>query len=87
MARRLLPTCGEQPGGELLIWTGERIGRMRFSRARADDEDEDGDSILTDEEASEEIRNRQELEYEEMMRRLLEQQADEVRWMGRLGLA
>ena len=87
VARRLLPTCGEQPGGELLIWTGERIGRMRFSRARADDEDEDGDSILTDEEASEEIRNRQELEYEEMMRRLLEQQADEVRWMGRLGLA
>jgi hypothetical protein len=31
VARKILPTGGNLTGDELLVWTGERIGRLRFS--------------------------------------------------------
>lgn len=105
VARKILPTGGHLTGDELLIWTGEKIGRVKFSipaerDAEDDEQDLDGDfdAMLEDEETMDgatrrRLRRRrqeeeqQEREYERRMRRVLERQADEVRWMGRLGMA
>ncbi|KAJ5138374.1 uncharacterized protein N7515_003222 [Penicillium bovifimosum] len=98
VARKILPTGGNLTGDELLVWTGERIGRLKFS-IPADsemevDEDDDDDLFMhaeVDEATREAMRHKRredwekEQRYEEAMRRALEQQADEVRWMGRLG--
>ncbi|KAL1964054.1 hypothetical protein VTN77DRAFT_7600 [Rasamsonia byssochlamydoides] len=78
VARKILPTDANLLGDELLIWTGDRIGRLRFSH---DDGEPDSDEEQADEE---ELRRK---EYARMIRRALERQADEVRWMGRLGMA
>ncbi|KAJ5156267.1 hypothetical protein N7492_009070 [Penicillium capsulatum] len=98
VARKILPTGGNLTGDELLVWTGERIGRIRFS-IPADDEmdvDDDEDELFmhaeVDEATREEMRHKQrgewekERRYEEMMRLALERQADEVRWMGTDGM-
>lgn len=79
MVRKILPTDANLTGDELLIWTGERIGRLRFSH------DEDLES--EEEEEGDQEERRREQEYSRMIRRALERQADEVRWMGRLGMA
>lgn len=97
VARKILPTGLDLAGDELLIWTGERIGRITFSERTYPETDEDEeDDTLSDEEldsvSREEKRQRRqeerqrEREYAMMMRRALERQADEVRWMGRLGM-
>lgn len=92
VARKILPTSANLTGDELLLWTGDRIGRLRFSIPGASEEEEEDDDISVDEEVDEltreEIRRRRhhEKEYEGMMRQALERQADEVRWMGGLGL-
>ncbi|PTU18099.1 hypothetical protein P175DRAFT_0518511 [Aspergillus ochraceoroseus IBT 24754] len=96
VARKILPTGGNLTGDELLIWTGERLGRVRFSDTLdleyTDEEDEMSLDGETDEVAREEIRSRKrelkarEREYSKMMRRALERQADEVRRMGDFGL-
>lgn len=97
VARKILPTGGNLTGDELLIWTGERVGRLRFSNHEdtVDHGEEDG-SLPDDEEMDESTREdmlakrrqhqRKEREYSRMMRRALERQADEVRRMGNLGL-
>jgi len=99
VARKVLPTGGNLSGDELLVWTGERIGRIRFSVPAGHDvdtEDEEDDWFMhaeVDEETREVMRkkHRDELEkerkYEEAMRRALERQADEVRWMGTDGMS
>ncbi|KAJ5679827.1 hypothetical protein N7462_008071 [Penicillium macrosclerotiorum] len=98
VARKILPTGGNLTGDELLVWTGERIGRLKFSIPG----DLDGEGLVEDDlfmhaEVDEETRNvmRQkhrdewdmEQRYENMMRRALERQADEVRWMGTDGMS
>ncbi|KAJ5597416.1 hypothetical protein N7537_007500 [Penicillium hordei] len=102
VARKVLPTGGNLTGDELLIWTGERIGRVKFSIPADDgmelDEKEvaeDDDVFMhaeVDEATREEMRHRRrddwerEQRYGDYMRRALERQADEVRWMGNRGL-
>ena len=98
VARKILPTGGSLTGDELLVWTGEHIGRVHFSNLpdMGPDSDEEDDAITLDgnigEAEREERRNkrrelrRREDEYATMMRRALERQADEVRRMGGLGL-
>ncbi|RAL07421.1 uncharacterized protein BO97DRAFT_378685 [Aspergillus homomorphus CBS 101889] len=99
VARKILPTGGSLTGDELLVWTGEHIGRVRFTSASPDagldEDDEDDDASMDmelDDTAREELRakrrelRRREHEYAGMMRKALERQADEVRRMGGLGL-
>lgn len=94
VARKILPTGGNLTGDELLVWTGERIGRLKFSIPEDSDIEMGGDEddlfmhAEVDEEKREEMRHKhrdeweKERRYEETMRRALERQADEVRWMG-----
>ncbi|KAJ5949414.1 hypothetical protein N7454_000998 [Penicillium verhagenii] len=92
VARKILPTGGNLTGDELLVWTGERIGRIKFSIPAdpdlEDDEDEWFMHAEVDEETREAMRHKlrddweKEQRYENTMRRALERQADEVRWMG-----
>ncbi|KAJ5779721.1 hypothetical protein N7457_007441 [Penicillium paradoxum] len=100
VARKILPTGGNLTGDELLIWTGERIGRLKFSipadhEMEVDSKDIDDDVFMhaeVDEATREAMRHRRrdewerEQRYEDSMRRALEIQADEVRWMGNRGL-
>ncbi|CAG8956861.1 hypothetical protein HYFRA_00012316, partial [Hymenoscyphus fraxineus] len=68
----------------LVLWTGEKIGLLRFSSKpgfSADDFEEKG--AQTPEEAQKES---DELEYSQTMRRALQINADEVRFMRGLGL-
>ena len=91
VALKLLPTNGDINSGqidrdEVLVWTGERIGLMgfvpepRFGGRGGEAWDE---RVETAEEA---IKRREERIYGETMRRALERQADEVRWVTGLGL-
>lgn len=99
VARKILPTGGNLTGDELLVWTGERIGRLRFSTpgdCEMEDETEEADDVFmhaeVDEATREEMRHRRrddwerEQRYGESMRLALERQADEVRFMGSRGL-
>ncbi|CRL21369.1 Cyclin-like F-box [Penicillium camemberti] len=102
VARKVLPTGGNLTGDELLIWTGERIGHLKFSipadyEMELDEKEVDGDDDVfmhaeVDEATREEMRHRRrddwerEQRYGDYMRRALERQADEVRWMGNRGL-
>ncbi|CAG8905973.1 unnamed protein product [Penicillium egyptiacum] len=102
VARKILPTGANLTGDELLIWTGERIGRLKFSvpadyDLEVDDKEvvDDDDLFMhaeVDEATREEMRHRRrddwerEQRYGDYMRRALERQADEVRWMGSRGL-
>ncbi|KAJ5303593.1 hypothetical protein N7476_010392 [Penicillium atrosanguineum] len=98
VARKVLPTGGNLSGDELLIWTGERIGRIRFSvpEDRYLDEIDEDDWFMhaeVDEETRVAMRKKhrdeweKERRYEEAMRQALERQADEVRWMGTDGMS
>ncbi|KAJ5440685.1 hypothetical protein N7491_003091 [Penicillium cf. griseofulvum] len=99
VARKILPTGGNLTGDELLIWTGERIGCLKFSipadyEMEVDDGEVDDDVFMhaeVDEATREEMRHRRRDDWErerygDYMRRALERQADEVRWMGSQGL-
>ncbi|KAJ5769885.1 uncharacterized protein N7511_001936 [Penicillium nucicola] len=101
VARKVLPTGGNLTGDELLIWTGERIGRLKFSipadyEMGLDDGYASDDDVFmhaeVDEATREAMRHKRrddwekEQRYEHAMRRALERQADEVRWMGTRGL-
>ena len=91
VALKLLPTNANIANGrvdrdEILVWTGERIGLMgfvpepRFGGKGGEAWDERVES------AEEAIKQREERIYGETMRRALERQADEVRWVTGLGL-
>lgn len=96
VARKVLPTGGNLTGDELLVWTGDRLGRIRFSdKPDVDEVDEDDEMSLdgdVDDTTREEMRSQKrelqarERDYSKMMRRALETQADEVRRMGDFGL-
>ncbi|KAL2270978.1 hypothetical protein VTJ83DRAFT_349 [Remersonia thermophila] len=100
LARKLLPTRpaagaaatagGDRDGGQhraanndLVFWTGERLGLVTFS-ARPGFHSEDFEEDEEDEHKRAQERERR--EYSDRMRRALERQADEVRFMGSLGL-
>ncbi|KAJ5637872.1 hypothetical protein N7490_007751 [Penicillium lividum] len=98
VARKILPTGGNLTGDELLVWTGERIGRIKFSipadtNLEDDEEDEWFMHAEVDEETREAMRHKlrdeweKERKYEDTMRLALERQADEVRWMGTDGMS
>ncbi|KAL4780581.1 hypothetical protein BJX76DRAFT_337569 [Aspergillus varians] len=96
VARKVLPAGGNLTGDELLVWTGDRIGRIVFSDASDPDEVGEDDDMSLDGDVDDvtlvETRSRKrelqarEREYSKMMRRALESQADEVRRMGDFGL-
>lgn len=99
VARKVLPTGGNLTGDELLVWTGERIGRIKFSipaESNAEEIGDDDDEWFMHAEVDEETRQamlhkrrdewEKEQRYEQAMRRALERQADEVRWMGTEGM-
>jgi hypothetical protein len=69
--------------GNLLFWTGERIGFLNFSSNPAVKADEDKAEPVSGAEA---MKRREEAVYGETMRRALERQADEVRFVVGLGL-
>lgn len=98
VARKILPTGGNLTGDELLVWTGEQVGRVVLSTSSGDNQgEEDDDDEMSidgdlDDSTREELRSRrrehqrQEREYARRMRRALERQADEVRRMRGFGL-
>ncbi|KAJ0425135.1 hypothetical protein BJY00DRAFT_274846 [Aspergillus carlsbadensis] len=96
VARKVLPTGGNLTGDELLVWTGDRLGRIRFSDTPDTEDVDEGDEMSLDGEVDEGVREAaqsrkrelqaREREYAKMMRRALETQADEVRRMGDFGL-
>lgn len=98
VVQKVLPTGGSLMSDELLIWTGERIGRLQFTGIPEPDPDQgdEEEDIPIDEELDSSTREvvrdqrreqlRREKEYTRTMRRALERQADEVRRMGGFGL-
>ena len=87
VARKLLPTNANASGqpvdrDELLLWTGEKIGVLAFKskpQFGAQDWEERVES------AEEEAKRREERMYGQTMRRALERQANEVRFVKGLG--
>lgn len=71
----------------VFVWTGERIGLLNFSsQPRFGGENgASWEEIVGD--AEDAIKRREEKIYGETMKRALEQQANEVRWMSGLGLS
>jgi hypothetical protein len=87
VARKLLPTNANLDGGhldrdELLLWTGERIGVLAF-KSKPQFEEDDWEELMS---AEEEAKRKEERIYGQTMRRALERQADEVRFVRGLGL-
>ena len=70
-------------GGDLLLWTGERLGLLGFRKGPAFGAD-DFEGLAVG--AEETVRLREERIYGQTMRRALERQADEVRFVRGLGL-
>ena len=80
VARRLVP-MGDEPNSDISIWTGEKVGILSLAtRRKAWSGQDHGVSIH-------ESASHEERDYEYMMRRALEKQADEVRFLRDLGLA
>lgn len=87
IARKLLPTQ-DQPTGrvndnDLLLWTGENLGIVKFSVAERFTPEDFEDEARS---AGEEEKEREERVYSQEMRRALERQADDVRFVRNLGL-
>ncbi|KAL2018403.1 hypothetical protein VTK56DRAFT_881 [Thermocarpiscus australiensis] len=90
IARKLLPTrpagghaagCGRVNDNDLLFWTGDKLGLVTFSaRPGFTAEDFEEHQALDPEQL------RKERAYNEKMRRALERQADDVRFVRNLGL-
>jgi hypothetical protein len=70
-------------GDDLVLWTGEKIGLLSFSGKPGSIADSFDETVRTVEEANHE---REERIYGETMRRALERQADEARFVRGLGL-
>ena len=84
VVRKILPTAslgngGRATGDDLLLWTGERIALLGFRTRPAFGAD-------AFEEGAESVEEREERIYGQTMRRALERQADEVRFVRGLGL-
>ena len=87
IARKLLATRPSNDGGindnNLLFWTGEKLGLIDFSPKPGSTAEEFEETLQT---AEEEALEREERAYSDMMRRALERQADDVRFVRNLGL-
>lgn len=70
----------------IYVWTGERVGLLTFSSVPKFGGNDNAEWEKTPANAEEAIKRREEKVYGETMRRALEMQADEVRWMSGLGL-
>jgi hypothetical protein len=91
VVRKIIPANTKGVDNDrLILWTGEKVAAMRFRRESEWAWDGDGDEWGEgDGGLGEDVGRRrrgQEVVYEIMMRRALERQADEVRWLGGLGL-
>ncbi|MCJ1476404.1 hypothetical protein MMC13_005070 [Lambiella insularis] len=87
VARKLIATNGNADGGhvdrdELLVWTGERIGVLAFRKKPQFGVEEWEERVET---LEEKVKRKEERIYGQTMRRALERQADEVRFMRGLG--
>lgn len=93
IARKLLPTRAPEVGGssgsvnnnDLLFWTGEKLGMLTFS-SRPGFQSEEFEERLNELGNEEMERAREEKAYAEKMKRALERQADDVRFVRNLGL-
>jgi hypothetical protein len=92
VVRKIIPLTtdnseyGERGDGDLLIWTGERVGIVTTKTQRVDHQEmvlEAEKGELLSEESK--LKEREE-EYSKAMRQALERQADERRWMSRFRL-
>lgn len=90
VVRKIVNTGGDLEEDRLLLWTGEKIASLRFKTEpewvwEVGSEGLEGEGVSGDAGRRGEGKQKQAV-YEHLMRRALERQADEVRWMGRLGL-
>ncbi|KAI5293913.1 hypothetical protein KEM55_006852, partial [Ascosphaera atra] len=81
VARKVLPTGSNNvPDDELLVWTGEQVGRLRFGvREQVEDE--------SDEEQEMEQSEARERHYQELMRRSWVNYTNEMNFLRGLGLS
>ncbi|KAI5284685.1 hypothetical protein KEM55_000947, partial [Ascosphaera atra] len=81
VARKVLPTGSNSvPDDELLVWTGEQVGRLRFGvREQVEDE--------SDEEQEMEQSEARERHYQELMRRSWVNYTNEMNFLRGLGLS
>lgn len=89
VARKIIPLVthdseyGMRGDGDLLIWTGERVGIVTTKTQRIDHQqmvnEAESEELLGEEQK---LKEREE-EYSKAMRQALERQADERRWMSR----
>lgn len=87
IARKVLATQKESTGGvndnDLLFWTGENIGMVTFASTPAFNPEDFEENARS---AAELEKEKEERAYSEEMRRALERQADDVRFVRNLGL-
>lgn len=69
---------------DLIVWTGEKIGLLNFSGKPAFTASSFGESLKTAEVV---VRESEERVYRQTMRRALQRQAEEIRWVRGLGLS
>jgi len=85
VARKLLPVSSKEKS-EVLLWTGEKIGMLGFKKKPRfvfdSGEDEEAQSV----DDKEKVEGFDERDYGRMMRRALERQANEVRFVRGLGM-
>ena len=85
VALKLLPV-GPGERSEVCVWTGEKIGVLGFKDKPRFSFGADGTDGTNTPEGSSDGESRDERDYERMMRRALQRQADEVRFVRGLGL-
>ena len=86
VALKLLPV-GPGERSEVCVWTGEKIGVLGFKDKPRFSFGADGTNGTSTPEGSSDGESRDERDYERMMRRALQRQADEVRFVRGLGLS
>lgn len=91
VARKMVPLNtmesdrGDRGDSDLLIWTGEKVGLIT-TKPHWEDHDELVKSLEEEVDADEEREREKAEEYSKTMRRALERQADERRWMSQFRL-
>ena len=96
VVRKLIPMDfgeserGTRGDGDLLVWTGERVGVVTFRPPEQVDAMHDLADTFAGSSSLENVRGREVAdpaeEYGQVMRRALERQTDEINWMRRLGM-
>ena len=94
VVRKILPTAEELEDDEILVWTGDRIGRLRFTPVSDQNWLEDDDSIRSGASRGSQYRRRRvstlksrhEREYVNAMEQSLRAHTHQVNWMPGFGL-